>query len=339
MKRRLNRWHRVLGRTALLIGMLVAASPAQAVIFASTDDPTHNTVEPTGALAGSGWQFHGEWGGFPGITVSPHHFITGRHIGGVVGGTFSFQGTNYTTINVTNNGTDLSVWAVAGEFPVYAPLFHGASEAGQSVVVFGRGTRRGHEVLVNGEVKGWQWGAADGRLRWGENRVAGQYGSLLKFNFDRDAGPNEVHLSSGDSGGGIFVNDGGVWKLTALNYAVDGPWKLTSSGPAFHAALLDRGGLLRGNTTYAESDGDNPSAFYATPIAPSAAWLMTVLALPRPLSPAGFNLSGADSATHDQTLAVKPFVPAGQFPAAEKTGAGAKPAPEIMSLSETRSGR
>jgi len=131
--------------------------------------------------------------------------------------------------------------------------------------------------------------------------VAGKFGNLLKFNFDRDAGPNEVHLSSGDSGGGIFVNDGGTWKLAAINYAVEGPWKLTSTGATFNAALLDKGGLYRGTTLNPDNETDSPSAFYATPIAPNHGWLASVLNLPQapPESPAGFRLVVSEEPGND----------------------------------------
>lgn len=281
--------------TALLALMLWSPRALHAVIFASTDDPTHNTNDPTGALAASGWQYLGVWYGFVGTCVSPRHFVTAKHAGGTVGGAFQFQGISYPTIGVTNNGTDLNVWEISGSLPVYAPLYEGESPVGQSVVIFGRGTRRGADVVVNGQVKGWLWGAADGRLRWGENVVAGKFGSLLKFDFDRAAGPNEAQLSSGDSGGGIFVNDQGTWKLAAINYAIEGPWKLSSTGAVFNAAIVDKGGLFRGTTQHAETEADQPAAFYATPIAPNYGWLAGVLALPKPEPPAGLQLLVSDS--------------------------------------------
>ena len=280
--------------TAFLALMFLIPRVTHAVIFASTDDPAFNATAPAGVLANSGWQFQGQWNGFLGTPVAPRHFVTAKHIGGGIGGLFTFQGATYSTVGVTNNGTDLNVWEIAGEFPTFAPLFHGSNPAGQPVVIFGRGTRRGNEVAIDGQVKGWAWGAADGVLRWGENVVAGKYGSLLKFNFDRAAGPNEVHLSSGDSGGGIFVNEAGVWKLAGINYAVEGPWKLASTGAVFNAAIVDKGGLYRGSTFYPEADPDSPSAFYATPIATNYEWLRVVLKLP-PEPPARIQLLFSDS--------------------------------------------
>src|SRR5690606_5741776 len=115
-----------------------------------------------------------------------------------------------------------------GTFSSYAPMYNGGQEAGKSAVIFGRGTQRGDEVVVNNELKGWTWGVGDGQMRWGENTIEGSYGSLIRMSFDIDGGANEVHLSSGDSGGGVFVLDQGIWKLAGVNYAVEGPWKTTS---------------------------------------------------------------------------------------------------------------
>jgi hypothetical protein len=126
--------------TALLALMFFTPRDVRAVIFSSTDDPEFNTTEPKGDLAGSGWQYQGRWNSFPGTPVSPRQFLAAKHVGGSVGGTFVFQGSQFTTIAVTNNGTDLNVWTVAETFPHYAPLSRATVPTGQPVVLFGRGT-------------------------------------------------------------------------------------------------------------------------------------------------------------------------------------------------------
>jgi hypothetical protein len=90
--------------------------------------------------------------------------------------------------------------------------------------------------------------------RWGTNTVTaivngdtifpsggiggGTIGDLLKCAFDASAGADEAHLSAGDSGGGVFVKQGPVWKLAGINYAVDGPYNTSASGPGFMAAIF-----------------------------------------------------------------------------------------------------
>lgn len=284
------------GRVALGVAVIGCWLPreSQAVIFYSTDDPTHNTTAPTGDLAGSGWQWTGFWGGVTGTTISPNQFITATHVGGSVGQTFTYNGLSYRTTGVVNQG-DLAVWTVEGTFGDYAPILSTAPAAGSSAVLIGRGTQRGSEVVVNGELKGWQWGASDGVLRWGENNVASGNGSLIRFSFDATGGANEAHFSAGDSGGGTFIQDNGVWKLAAINYAVEGPFSTTAGGSQFNAALFDKGGLYRNGSPFTESANDKPSSLYSTSLAANYSWISSVILVqvPEPSVTALAGLSGA----------------------------------------------
>jgi hypothetical protein len=288
----------------LLVSVLLILSfseRAPAVLFYSTDDPAHNTMAPAGDLAGSGWQFQGRFGSFLGTPVAPRFFITARHIGGNVGDKFTWRGSEFTTIaRFDDPNSDLRLWQTCETFPEHAELYSGSLEVNQPVIVFGRGTRRGEEVqittAVRQELKGWRWGAADGLLRWGENRVASivrgddlplvsggsnRLGDLLQCRFNANGGPNEAHLSNGDSGGGLFLNDGGVWKLAGINYAVDGPYNTSNTGPGFHAAIFDEGGLYKGGSgNWAQVINlpvDLPGAFYATRISSNLEWIESVL--------------------------------------------------------------
>ena len=68
--------------------LALASSPAVALVTIGSGDPAHNTTAPTGLLAGSGWQYLGNWNGFVGTQISPNQFITAAHVGGSVGGSF-----------------------------------------------------------------------------------------------------------------------------------------------------------------------------------------------------------------------------------------------------------
>jgi hypothetical protein len=390
----------------VLLASLYAPLPARGVILWSTGDPTYNTTEPTGALAGSGWQYEGDWGSFLGTPIAPGYFITARHVGGAVGDTFSYQGVNYTTVACYDDpGSDLRIWKINGLFPTFAPLYSCNDEMGKSLVVFGRGTQRGDPIYnelpaaqaslgappaaqlllcgsapgksaksapprlptvtprfvfpaqvavpwrgvgrSNGtsaanrtvptqgnppwsipppaasepvapptpapetepttgtpaptgdtttpvtapntpiiELKGWQWGAFDGLMRWGENQVdaviavGGSVGDLLRAAFDAGVGPNEAHLSSGDSGGAVFINDGTVWKLAGINYAVDGPYKTSPTGTPFYGAIFDVCGLYLDTYLLPEEDAPVPSHFYATRISTRLDWIQSVINQP-----------------------------------------------------------
>jgi hypothetical protein len=284
--------------------------PAWAVIFHATDDPAHNTTAPADELEGSGWQWQGRWGSFLGTPVAPRYFLTAAHVGGQVGGVFAFRGVAYVTTAVFDDpNSDLRLWRVCGSFPDFAPLHTQGDEIGKNLVVIGRGTRRGADVMgavtpFGEELKGWRWGTADGVQRWGENQVTaiidgdgielplgepGKVGDLLLAQFNAGAGPNEAHLSTGDSGGGVFLRDGGLWKLAGINYAVTGPYNTSNSGAGFRAAVFDEGGLYQGGegkwTFTTDLPADLAGAFYATRIASNLSWINSVLSGPQPEDP------------------------------------------------------
>jgi hypothetical protein len=268
---------------------LVVTAPSKAVILYGTDDPSINTTAPTGELAASGWQYEGLFSGFMGTVIASNYFLTANHIGGNVGEFFFFNGNLYTTTAVfRDTASDLAVWQVAGTFPIRAPLYSSpvGTEVNLSLIVFGRGTQRGDPVFVgpDSHVGGWAWGTYDYVQRWGTNVVSSvfsdpTYGKLLRVPFDTNAGPNEAHLSSGDSGGGVFVLNTSTnrWEFAGVNLSVDGPFSFSMDGSnPFNAAMFDTSGL------FVQSDqgwitAPNPSAFYATEIAARRGFIESVV--------------------------------------------------------------
>ncbi|MCX6894931.1 MAG: hypothetical protein NTZ16_05400 [Verrucomicrobia bacterium] len=275
---------------AIIFSLLLAAAPARAIILASTGDPACNTTAPAGTLTNSGWQYEGRWNGFLGTLIAPTFFLAARHVGGSTGQVFVLNGFNYHTVAYADSpDSDLRVWQVAETFPVYTPLFTGTNEVGQHCVVFGRGTQRGEPVVINGQTNGWKWGASDGVQRWGENDIASiendpTYGGLFRCTFDRSAPTtNECHLSSGDSSGAMFIQDGATWKLAGINLGVDGPFSADSSGSnAFQAAMLDLRGFYASDGTNwilipTNSPTEEPSSFYCTRVSTQLGWLNSVI--------------------------------------------------------------
>jgi trypsin len=257
--------------------LLITASFSSAVILFSTGDPAQNTTEPTGLLTGSGWQYQGNFGGFLGTPIDPHHFITVQHIG--VASTFVYQGANYTVVQwFDDTESDLRIFEVAETFPNYAPLYSRSDELGRSLVVFGRGTQRGDPVWVAGTPHGWLWGASDGVQRWGESQVNQLQGNYLYCTFDQAAGPNEADLSSGDSGGAAFTNDHGTWKLVGIHYGVDGPFANNPGDPTYFAALFDMRGIFDSTLGYVVSgSAPVPSGFYSIRISQRLAWIVSIV--------------------------------------------------------------
>ena len=68
---------------------------ARAIIL--VDKTYRNKSAPTGTLAGSGWQWQGNWGAFTGTPIAKNYFIAASHIGGSVGQTLTLNGKSYTT--------------------------------------------------------------------------------------------------------------------------------------------------------------------------------------------------------------------------------------------------
>lgn len=295
---------------AVFAWLWISALPCRGIIFEATGDPSHNTSAPTGPYVDSGWQYEGTYGAYLGTMIAPQYFITAQH--------FGTQGSTFTQSSIFNGGSDmiynidtaanggLGYWDIAGTdlrifkiqetFATYAPLYTGSLETGMTMEINGRGGPRGADVLVSGVLHGWEDTSPDGIARWGTNTVSGIYssavGDLLTATFSAGGTAEEATLSNGDSGGGVFVNDGGIWKLAGVNYSIDGMFdtnNVVGDGTDFNAALFDRGGLYQGSDSFGwtyipDQPLDNPSSMYASRISTSAAEIMSITSVPEPHS-------------------------------------------------------
>lgn len=270
--------------------LVLFVMPAGGVILFRTGDPSANTTAPTGDLANSGWQYQGTFGGFLGTPISPNHFVTAKHVSGGGSAPFVYAGVTYTSIEPRHDPySDLTIWRVAETLPSFAPLYTSSDEVGRRLAVFGRGTQRGGEVVHNGTPRGWFWGPGDGVQRWGENIVTdiiggGPANEYVYATLDAGGLPNEAHLSTGDSGGAVFIQDGALWKLAGISYAVDGPfYPGPSSSGEFFAALYDARDFYYEDPSapsgFTLIAGPQPVAtgFYATRISSKLAWIYSVI--------------------------------------------------------------
>lgn len=287
--RRFGRCVRLFSASLLIAASVAASVPrARAVLLLGTGDPAANTSAPGGDLAESGWQYQGRFGDFLGTAIAPHFFITAKHIGRA-SDVFTFRGINYQVLDrIDDQWSDLTIWRVAGTLPAFAPLYPHEDEAGQRLVVVGRGSERGADVWKDGALRGWSWGAQTHMERWGENVVSRiAYGGIEKYflyvAFDVTGGPNEAHLSAGDSGGAVFLNDAGLWKLAGINYAVEGPfYAAQTSTSRLDAALVDVAGFYSSRDdgqsffTYPTAT-PRPSGFYASRIANRRQWILSIV--------------------------------------------------------------
>lgn len=257
--------------------MVISAAVASGVILYRTGDPAANTTEPKGELAGSGWQYEGSFGDFLGTAIAPHFFITAKHLGQVAD-KFVFRGTSYSIVRgIADPEEDLRIFEVDGTFPDYAPLYEKADEIGKHLVVIGRGTQRGPEKIVNDQLRGWMYGPGDSIQRWGENKVAGIVGKNLYILFEKAGFSQEAALSSGDSGGAVFLRDGETWKLAGINSDVDEFASGPDGGGPFTAALFDERGSYRASGALVKGEVPVPSGFYAARISSRAGWIGGVI--------------------------------------------------------------
>jgi PKD repeat protein len=280
----------------LVVNGLVSLPSCRAVLFQSTGDPGFNTTAPGGTLSGSGWQYEGQWntgGGsfYLGTPVAPMFFLAAKHVGGATGDVFVLNGFTYHTVASSDCPTcDLTLWQVAETFPTYAPMYTASAEVQKPCVVFGRGTQRGTNVMVNGVLKGWFWGLSDNVERWGQNVVSEIYtdqtdGEMLQAFF----GNNVCDLSDGDSSGGLFIQNGSTWQLAGINHAVDGPFSTDgTTNTEFDAALLDIGGFyvqtVNGWTNIPQLV-DQPSSFYSSRVSANLDWINGVINAASPVVP------------------------------------------------------
>jgi len=273
------------------------AGRCSAIIFLATGDPLHNTTTPGDD---SGWQYEGKFNWYSGVPIAPYFFISAQHVPGTVGDVLDFHGDTYTTIAVHDcPTTDLRIWEVAHTkaFPTYAPLSSGVADVGATATVYGRGTVRGSPVVVGGVTKGWYWGPGDGVQRWGRNTVVNTvslagFGEFLHCNFDNPGLADECHFSVGDSSGGMFVLENGLWRLAGINYAVDGPFRIGNTGSPFNATLYDMGGLEvqdPGWTLIPDEAANNPSGFYSSRISASLAWITGIAPEAAALAPESYS--------------------------------------------------
>lgn len=270
------------GASLIAAALLSVAATTNGIILYRTGDPAANTTQPTGNLTGSGWQYEGTFGSYLGTAIAPHFFITAEHIG-FNSDKFIYHGALYTIVNSFDDPeTDLRIYEVAEPFPTYAPLYTGSDEVGKHLVVIGRGKQRGAGIVTSGILRGWAWGGSDEVQRWGENVVAAikeipSAGDMIYALFDKAGLPDEAHLANGDSGGAVFVDAGGVWKLAGINYDVDSVYTGPNGAGILFAALFDERGFYGPDRAFVTGNAPVPSGFYASRISSRISWIASII--------------------------------------------------------------
>ena len=275
----------------LLLAVQLATPSATHAVIVSGDQSGYDTASG----AGSGWDYLGTVSGASGIYLGQYNgyswVLTAAHVGP---GTFTLASTAYnyvanTYVQIT--GTDLGVFQIDGNLSLPNLTLAATTPAiGSSVTMIGYGRNRASDLTTwYVDTNAWSWDEsqfsgwdatyngyklADGQTkRWGTNLVSGTaiisygYGNVksLYTTFDNSAG--EAQGAPGDSGGGVFWNNGGTPELAGVMVTI-----ASYSGQPANTSVY-------GNQTYAVDIAQYRNQILAVIPEPSTL-VLTLMAVP-----------------------------------------------------------
>ncbi len=273
----------------LLLAMLALAAfaaPAHALVIDSGDGQG-NTTPPADD---PGFVHVGRLGTLSVVYVGYGWVLSASHVGI---GDVEIDGVIYPAIpgsyaifeHDASHNADLAAFQI-DPYPAHLPVLpirSAASPVGTSVVMIARGFTRGPATSWMG-IDGYSWAVANDK-RWGTNLIGGvlpggpppvatvivdigitRTASLIT-DFTQNAvnSAYEAQGATGDSGGALFIKQGGTWELAGITFAI-GPFPGQPSSTSlygnltFHAdlkyygdAVLD---VIRPCDDGADNDGD-----------------------------------------------------------------------------------
>lgn len=253
---------------ALLSLLFSCSTPVQGLIhydgdnsknLTTPDSARENAFNSVGRIAGAarGSVVH----------IKGKYLLTAQHVNTSTN-LVSFDGTTTWAIDtafgsVQIDGSDMKLIKLVDDPGLPdTPLFDGLT--GDTLVtatLIGWGVGRDPNVADSGggSTNIWEWGnSGTMSKRWGTNRIdlaasgtiAGFTYNYLRTDLDRNAGNDEVGAALYDSGSGLFINDGGTWKLAGVTAAVssiNGPTEEEPDIP--QSSTFSLGNLFNPNDT------------------------------------------------------------------------------------------
>ncbi len=193
-----------------LLNVLFLSALGLCALQAVTVYPDNPALSASAAGNGAGWNYVGQInGGASGVYLGnysgTHYVLTANHVGG---GNFTLGGTTYNLVSGSYHqvapALDLGVFAIHGGAPLDAltQLVLGSSlttSSSLNMIGYGGGTKRGGYNTPDSE----DFYSYDG------------YTEAL-FITDYDSVPGEAQAIGGDSGGGVFYQNGPNLELAAI---------------------------------------------------------------------------------------------------------------------------
>ena len=204
-----------------VVGWLALAGSAAAVIIDSGDGSGNTTAPPDDP----GFAHVGKRSGLTAVYLGNGWVVTANH---VLEGEVILGGVTYPAVvgSKTQIATaDLAVFQLATHPPLgILPISSNPDITGETVVMIGHGRNRGTSTTACAPppIGGYLWGAGR-EVRWGENVVTA-YQNILSTDtfyttFDSNGLTHEAQGAHGDSGGAVFVQNGGAWELAGIMVA------------------------------------------------------------------------------------------------------------------------